>query len=215
MTTRKGIYQTFEADGTMSADERWQIVTFDDGSIQIDTETVRLRPFPEPRSEAVQLNLRPDLGLDVLTIHGLMGHREARVNAAGDRAFFCWQFMRETHRSEHAWSPRHALDYASPLLTVALIRRLGLDQGETGRAPVARLDAVTYAPHFSEVECARLGDDERETRFGARPVQHYTLATVGRGLDAHVWCEPDGIVHECRCADGRLIVLTGVNGLVP
>lgn len=211
MTTRKGIYQTFEADGTMSADERWQIVTFDDGSLQIDTETVRLRPFPEPRSEAVQLNLHPDMSLDVLTIHGLMGHREARVSAAGDRAHFCWQFTRETHRSEHDWSSRCALDYPSPLFTVALLLRLGLEPGRARSVRLARLDPVTYAPCFADAECARLEDGEHDTRFGRRVLQHFMLAARGEPGGVEVWREPDGVVHDMRTADGRVMILTGVN----
>ena len=43
---RKGVYQAFDADGSVTADERWRFMTTLDGGIRVDTETVRIAPFP-------------------------------------------------------------------------------------------------------------------------------------------------------------------------
>ena len=66
---RKGIYQSFDADGNVTADERWRIAGTLGGGARLDTDTTRIAPFAEPRNESLSLELGAGLAYHRLAIH--------------------------------------------------------------------------------------------------------------------------------------------------
>lgn len=208
MITRKGITQHFSADGFVQGDERWQMARFANGAAQLDAEVTRIAPFPEPRQESFSL-LAPGAVEPLRALFLVPGQREARVSVEDNRAQFCWQHGRQTQRAEQAWGDEAALDYASTLFKTALVLHSTLAPGQTRAYALARLDALTFEPHFEPGVLARLADEEHETRFGSRALRHYTLFNAPH--THHFWCDADGVVFDFVAGDGTRQVLTAVN----
>lgn len=213
MITRKGITQHFSADGFVQGDERWQMARFANGVAQLDAEVTRIAPFPEPRQESFSLTAPAfrAVGPPGALFRALVpGQREARVSVEDNhRAQFCWRHGQQTQHAEQAWGDEAALDYASTLFKTALVLGSALAPGQTRAYALARLDALTFEPHFEPGILARLDDEEHETRFGSRALRHYTLFSAPH--THHFWCDADGVVFDFVAGDGTRQVLTAVN----
>ena len=214
MINRKGIYQAFDAQGNIEADERWQVITLPDGSLQIDNETVRVAPFGEPRSDSMTLLLDRQLRLIEFTIHGLRGTRESRVCVLGERreaATLCWRHKAEIHEKRVSWREDIELDWQTPLLNMATVWRSHLSPGQTRAFDCYYLDPVTFKPSLMTQHYARYADEPHATRFGHPTLQHYSLDFGGAGTSiSHFWCDDDAVLLDFRGAEGGF-VLTAVN----
>ena len=214
MINRKGIYQSFDAQGNIEADERWQAITLPDGSIQIDNETVRVAPFDEPRSDSMTLLLDAQLRLIEFTIHGLRGTRESRVCVLGeqrDAATLCWRHKGEIHETRIAWREDIELDWQTPLLNMATVWRSKLLPGQSRAFDCYYLDPVTFKPALMKQIYTRHADELHATRFGAPTLRHYTLDFGGDDASiSHFWCDDDDVLHDFRSPQGGF-VLTAVN----
>jgi hypothetical protein len=210
VNVRKGIYSTFHPNGEVMADERWQLQTLPDGSLQVDNETARFDPFPEPRSDSITGIFRPDLSPELFTLHGLFGHRESRVSWVDNDVFVCWQHGLNTQRRTLPWPPANGFAFASPLLDCVLLRRLNLEVGATRTVKLLSLATLDCAPAWREVEITRASDvAAHPTAFGKMPLRHYSVAH-DRGVDHH-YTDASHIVFESRLADGMRQWLVAVN----
>jgi hypothetical protein len=211
---RKGIYQSFDPTGNVEADERWQVITLLDGSLQIDNETVRVAPFNEPRSDSMTMLLDPQLRLIEFTIHGLKGARESRVCILGearDAATICWRHGARIHERRIAWREDIELDWATPLCNMATVWRSALAPGQSRGFDCYFLDPVTFKPTAMKQIYTRHADEQHATRFGALPLQHYTLDFGGDGTNiTHFWCNGEGVLYDFVSPSGSF-VLTAAN----
>lgn len=211
---RKGIYQDFDAAGNVRADERWQVITLPDGSIQIDNETVRVAPFDEPRSDSLTMRLDAELRLVEFTIHGLFGTRESRICVLGewrDAATICWRHQAEIHEKRVAWDDAIEVDWATPLCNMATVWRSRLEPGQTRSFSSYVLDAVTFRPSAVRQIYTRVEDETHPTRFGDMRLRHYRMDLGGDARNlAEFWCDDDGVLYDFVSAQGRF-VLTAVN----
>ncbi len=214
MIHRKGIYQSFDASGNVEADERWQVITLNDGSIQIDNETVRVAPFDEPRSDSMTMLLDAHLRLVEFTIHGLRGTRESRVCVLGEKraaATICWRHKGEIHEQRTVWREDIELDWQTPLLNMATVWRSKLQPSQSRVFDCYYLDAVTFKPTLMKQIYSRHADERHLTRFGEMPLQHYTLDFGGDGTAiSHFWCDDEGVLFDFASPQG-VFVLTAAN----
>lgn len=207
---RKGIYQAFDKDQNVIADERWQFITLADGSIQIDNETIRLRPFAEPRRDSITLTLDGELNPQLLTIHALKGKRESRISWVDGAALTCWQFDTTTHRREFAFGAQHELDYISPLFNMVTVWRSRLAVGQSRRFEALLLDAVSFEPTWMTQTYAHVAREPHTTVFGELTLEHYTLDFGGKHI-SHFWCDDDGVVFDFRAGAGGGYLLRATN----
>lgn len=206
---RKGIYQA-ATGGYVDADELWQFVKHDDGSIQIDNETTRIKPFAEPRSDSITVMLDADLRLQLFTGHGLYGHRECRINWVDDTAYACWQYKFDTRRREFAWRDEFEVSYRSPLLNMVTVWRSRLQPGQSRTFDVLRLDDVSFQPAWGQQTYTRLEDELRDTEFGRQMLTHYRLISPN-GSTSDFWCDTDGVLFSLQSSQGLEFKLTAVN----
>lgn len=216
MIWRKGISQTFSADGALMADERWQILRFVNGAVQLDGEVTRLAPFMEPRMESLGLTLTGQIarsGLTSVVVQESRGRREGRVNVVDGRAYFCWRQGQETSRTERTWPDEAEVIYTSALFATALVWRSSLALGQARAFGCAWLDVVSFQPSFGDGVLTRLEDEERATRFGVMRLRHYALTQTSRDPSCQTewWCDADGIVFDAMASDGTRTTLTAVN----
>src|SRR5690242_20434815 len=148
IVNRKGVYQAFDADGNVTADERWRFMTTLDGGIRVDTETVRIAPFPEPRDESLTFDIGNRLELRRLAIRALGGRREGRVDIAGGHANCCWRTEDVSRTREFAWTNDCEIDYNSPLFNTVTLWRSQLIPGQSRTFEVVFLDSVTFEPEW-------------------------------------------------------------------
>jgi hypothetical protein len=207
---RKGIYQAFTANGFVDADELWQFVKLSDGSIQIDNETTRIKPFAEPRSDSITVILGPDLKLQLFTAHGLLGHRESRINWVDNIAYTCWQFKFETHRRELAWRDDMEINYRSPLLNMVTVWRSQLQSGQSRTFDVLHLDDVSFKPTWTKQTYTRLEDEVRDTEFGRQTLTHYRINFENKTI-SDFWCDTEGVLFHLHSQNGSGFKLTAVN----
>ncbi len=211
---RKGIYQSFDAAGNVDADERWQVITYADGSIQIDNETVRVSPFDEPRSDSMSMLLDEHLDLIEFNIHGLFGTRESRICVLGeqrDAATICWRHKAEIHEKRIAWREDIEIDWQTPLLNMATVWRSQLQPGQARAFACYYLDAVTFKPTLLKQIYTRHADAAHVTRFDTRTLQHYTLDFRGDGSSvSDFWCDDEGVLYDLVSPQGKF-VLTAAN----
>jgi hypothetical protein len=212
---RKGIYQTFDPSGNVTSDERWQAIRLPDGSIQIDNETVRVAPFSEPRSDAMTIQLDPQLRLIEFTIHGLFGTRESRICVLGesrDRATICWRHKAEIHEKHVAWRDDLEIDWMTPLCKMVTVWRSRLQPDQSRTFDTFLLDEVTFRPTATRQTYRRLPDEIHMTRFGAMKLQHYEVDFDHQAQPtAHFWCDDDGVLYDFVAANGFGFKLTAVN----
>ncbi|MFN3704503.1 MAG: hypothetical protein ACK4WM_00680 [Thermoflexales bacterium] len=205
---RKGIYQHLDAAGNVIADERWQIIFTDDGSlIQLDDELVRVAPFAEPRGDSLSLLLNAERQIEELSIHGLHGARVCRVSFPdADRrsAVICWQHRMEVHEKSLAWGEDVELDWDSPLLKMVIVYRAHLEVGQSCQRRVWQLDALDFSPTLHTMELRRLANTQRTLGTDTVTLAHYQLG------DAELWCDADGVIHELR-SPMRVYRLTATN----
>jgi hypothetical protein len=211
---RKGIFQDLDAHANVLADERWQVLTLADGSIQIDNETVRVAPFDEPRSDSVTMILDNRLRLFQFSIHGLFGRRESRVCVLGeqrDEATLCWRFKDQIHERRVAWRDDIELDWNSPLFNMATIWRSKLQPGQSRQFDCYLLDAVTFEPKLMQQIYTHRGEEKHETRFGEMTLTHYELDFGADGQRiSHIWCDEDGVIYDFISPEGSF-KLTATN----
>ncbi len=205
---RKGIYQHLDAAGNVIADERWQMIFDDDGTLkQIDNETARVAPFDEPRGDSLMLLLDAARRIVELSIYGLYGARVCRVCVVGEerrQATLCWQHRGEVHERHVAWREDIELDWDTPLLKTATIHRAQLEIGQSCERAMWQLAPVDFRPTLRALELRRLRDVRRLTRFGEMTLAHYQFN------DAELWCDADGVIYEYRSPE-RTYVLTATN----
>lgn len=212
---RKGIYQTFDASGHVIADERWQVITLPDGSVQIDNETVRVAPFTEPRSDSLTMLLDPHLRLIEWNIHGLFGTRESRICVLGenrDKATICWRHKADIHEKSVAWRDDIEIDWLTPLCNMVTVWRSELQPGQSRAFDAFLLDEVTFKPTAMKQVYLRLTDERHPTRFGEMSLHHYQMDFGGQAQRfTHFWCDDDGVLYDFVAADGFGFKLTAVN----
>ncbi len=207
---RKGIYNTFDETNAMYCDERWQVATLADGSIQIDNETTRLKPFAEPRSDSVTFMMDASLRPLQWNIHGLYGHREGRISWVEDKVLTCWQHGLTTNRNEYAWKDTDEVDYFSPLFNMVTIRRSSLRKGEQRTFDTLYLDPVTFEPNWMKQTYVNDGIESHTTRLGSLPLHHYRMI-IGELGTSHMWCDDSGLVFDFVSSSGGNFKLVAVN----
>ncbi len=195
----KGIYQHFDANGNVIADERWQAVPRADGSTQLDNETTRVAPFDEPRSDSMGLTLDAHWQLVKFSVHGLFGQRECLVRPDPEspkQAIICWRYKDEINEQRLPWDETTWLSWNTPLLVMPLVWRLNLQPGESRDLTVYALDAVTFRPMRTTRRYQRLEDTTHLTRFGAKLLAHYMQRDETGAPCAEFWCDEEGFVFE-------------------
>jgi hypothetical protein len=211
---RKGIYQAFEADGQVSADERWRALALVDGGVRIDAEITRIAPFEEPRQESLTLELGPHLALHRLSIHAHDGQRESRIDLSPDqtRADVCWREGEHSHTREFAWNPDCEIDYNSPLFNTVTLWRSRLTAGESRDFQALYLHPVTFEPVWMRQVYSYIGTETHATRFGALMLAHYQMDFGGEGrYFSHFWCDEGGVVFDFKASGGSGFQLVAVN----
>ncbi len=210
MIVRKGIYNHFHPGGDMQADERWQLQSMPDGSVQFDNETDRITPFAEPRSDSVTCMLDSGLTPTLFTLHGLFGHREARISWVDDEAFTCWQHGLNTQRRTLPWSRVDALHFNSPVIDSLLLRRLAPFTGKSLQQRWLHLDPISCEPSWQTVEVLRHKDEDHRTRFGNMQLRRYTIDQPGIGA-TQLWTDDSDLIFDQRFPDGSSVLLVAVN----
>ncbi|MCL4505379.1 MAG: putative glycolipid-binding domain-containing protein [Chloroflexi bacterium] len=211
-TGRKGIYQSFDAAGSITADERWRWINSLDGAVRIDTETVRIAPDEEPRSEAVSLELSPNLSWRRLVIHALSGKRESRIDFADGRVNLCWRVDEISRTRDYEWTDDCEIDYNSALFNMVILWRNRLAPGQTRNLRVVSLDKVTFEPKRLMQVYTHLGNEQRETPFGRLKLEHIRLDLGGNGERiCHLWCDSSGVVFDYAASNGGGFRLVAVN----
>jgi hypothetical protein len=209
---RKGIYQAFDAQGNITADERWRFMRTVSGGIRIDNETIRIAPFEEPRNESLTLELGPGLEQRLLAIHALNNRRESRARFMAGQADFCWRLDEHSQTREMSWRADCEIDYNSPLFNMVTLWRVKQRLGQPHAFDVAFLDDVTFEPHWMRQVYTFAGHEPRETRFGVLTLGHYLLDFGGDGNHiSHFWCDRDGIVFDFASSFGGGFRLVAVN----
>jgi hypothetical protein len=211
---RKGIYQDFNAAGEVMSDERWQVSTLPDGSIQVDNETVRVAPFDEPRSDSMTIVLDPQYRLVEFTIHGLFGTRESRICVLGERrdtATICWRHKADIHEKRVAWRDDIEIDWATPLCNMVTVWHSRLEPGQARAFDAFALDPITFQPTAMRQIYTRLEDEAHPTRFGHLHLHHYRLDFGADGCNvSDFWCDHEGVLYDFQSPSGRF-ELTAVN----
>ena len=211
-TNRKGVYQALDANGNVTADERWRLASTRDGGMRIDMETVRIAPFAEPRTESATLELGPQLEWRRLAIHALGDRRESRVDFTTEYAELCWRYDETSRTREYSWTSDCEIDYNSALFNMLTVRRLSLKSGEIRALNVIVLDSVTFEPRWVRQVYGHMGMDERPTRFGVLRLDHFKMDFGGDGVNmCHFWSDQAGVVFDYETSTGSGFRLAGVN----
>ncbi|MCL5996687.1 MAG: putative glycolipid-binding domain-containing protein [Chloroflexi bacterium] len=209
---RKGVYQAFDADGSVTADERWQFIETLDSGIRIDTDTARIAPFVEPRTESLTFELSPTFALRSLALHAYNNRRESRAGFSDDRANFCWRLDDVSRNREFDWRSDCEIGYNSPLFNMVTLWRSHLQPGQSRTFDVVLIDHVTFEPRWMRQVYTYVGDEQHDTRFGPMPVAHYAVSTVRtRSSDGDFWCDRAGVVFDFMASDGAGFRLVAVN----
>jgi hypothetical protein len=208
---RKGIYQSFDAGGNVTADERWRIAQTIGGGVRVDTDTVRIAPFSEPRDEFFGLELRPGFGYARLVIHAARGQRESVVDFEHGPASICWRIDDVSRTHDYDWANDCEIGYNSPLFNVVTLWRHPLAVGEINVLRVLTLDDVSFEPTWKRQVYARLGDEEHETRFGTLRLAHYQVSLDDANRLCQFWCDRTGMVFDLHNAAGGGYKLVAVN----
>jgi hypothetical protein len=212
MRNRKGVYQAFDANGNVTADERWQFIRTLDGGIRVDNETARILPFQEPRNESLMFELSSNLELRLLTIRALDNRRESRASFSPERLDICWRLDERSRNRELTWRIDCEIDYNSPLFNMVTLWRSGLLPGRSRAFDAVLLDDVTFEPRWIRQIYTYVGDEQRETRFGNMVLTHYALDFGGDGSQvSHFWCDRGGVVFDFASSYGGGFRLVAVN----
>lgn len=210
--SRKGIYQAFDVHGDVIADERWRVQPMLDGDIRIDMDVARIAPFREPRMETISLQLSSSLDVQQLSIHGLAGRRESRVEVSAGRANVCWRLRDISQTREFAWAEDCEIGYNSALFTMVSLWRSWDIEYSMAERRVLKLDEVSFAPFWTRLQFVNLGSELHETRFGPMKLAHYRLNEGQEdGRFSHFWCDETGVVFELNACDGSAYQLVAVN----
>jgi hypothetical protein len=159
--------------------------------------------------------LSADLSPSLFTAHGLLGHRESRINWVDDEAYICWQYKFETHRREVAWGDDVELGFISPLLNMVIVWRSNLKPHQRRAFRLMQMDGVTFEPKWLNQTYLREDDEMRQTEFGEQNLSHYRVET--RSLEGQAiktcefWCDAEGVLFDLRDSDGGGYKLTAVN----
>ncbi|HEY3342071.1 MAG TPA: putative glycolipid-binding domain-containing protein, partial [Anaerolineae bacterium] len=154
---RKGIYQTFDAAGDVTADERWRIAGMLGGGARIDTDTVRIAPFAEPRNESFSLELGSQFAYSRLAIHAARDRRESRADFAAGRVSICWRSDDKSKTRDYDLATDCEIGYNSPLFTMVTLWRHALAVGQSSALRVIALDNVTFEPSWQRQVYTYLG----------------------------------------------------------
>ncbi len=209
---RKGIFQTFSGDGNVIADERWRIRPILDRGVRLDTDTVRIAPFIESRSESVAIELNAHLRPRRVSIHALAGRRESRIDLAPPYADVCWRLDDASKTRQFGWAEDCEIGYNSPLFSTVTLWNLHEDQNVPGRRQVLCLDAVTFEPSLAILLYTNLGTEEHETRFGLMKLTHFRIDNHAHTADtSHFWCDHMGVIFDFVTSSGSGYKLVAVN----
>ncbi len=211
IVARKGIYQSFDAAGNVMADERWRIARTVGGGARVDTDTVRIAPFSEPRNESFGLELAPRLAYARLAIHAARDRRESRADFDAGRASICWRIDDASRTRDYDWATDCEIDYNSPLFNMVTLWRHPLAVGESSVLRVVALDHVTFEPSWMRQVYVRLADEQHETRFGLQRLAHYQVDWGGENRLCHFWCDRTGVVFDWQSFAGGGYKLVAVN----
>jgi hypothetical protein len=208
---RKGIYQSFDAAGNVTADERWRIAVTLGGGVRLDTDTARIAPFPEPRNESFSLELAAGLAYARLAVHAAKDRRESRADFEPGRASICWRIDDTSHTRDEQWSNDCEIGYNSPLFNTVALWRHPLAMGESSVLRVARLDDVTFEPAWARQEYQYVADEQHETRFGLLRMAHYQVSGSDGNRLCQFWCDRSGVVFDMQFFAGGGFKLVAVN----
>ena len=221
LSGRKGIYQAFDANGNVVADERWRSKAMLGGGLRIDTETVRIAPFVEARNESISFELAPDLTPRRLIINAQSGRRESRIDISPGRADVCWRCDDLSRTREFLWAEDCEIGYNSALFSMVALWRRALAPGESATVRLLRLDDVSFEPLWVQSTVVRLGQERHDTRFGAMDLAHYRVSDSGQAEGSSHrsccdssrdwWCDQTGVIFDFVASNGSGYKLVAVN----
>jgi hypothetical protein len=208
---RKGIFQAFDAAGNVTADERWRITRTLGGGVRIDTDTVRIAPFTEPRNESFSLELGSNLAYSRLAIHAARDRRESRADFTADRASICWRINDTSRTRDYDLATDCEIGYNSPLFNMITLWRHPLAVSESSALRVIALDNVTFEPSWLQQSYSNLGVEQHETRFGLLSLVRYQVDWGGTNRLSQFWCDATGVVFDFKFFAGGGFKLVAVN----